>query len=652
MHPALSLLAWIVAAGPVAAPVGSAQLVRNGAFEAPTEKGDLPSGWSGHPRAYRRAAGEGRQGSAAPAYENDDPQRYVLATQPVDVRPGAKYRFSGWVKTEKIAGSESGATLCLEWSDAKGKWLGGNYPAGVRGTHDWTQVAGVTRIPAAAASVRFSCYVRKGMTGKAWFDDVEMVRVIDPPLQSIVTSPVYRGQLMPGQTEARILVRLNTADLDIPLAQLRCRLSLDGRAGELQPLPRADGCEFTQPLAGASAGKHLLAVELLEGNQGRLLARQEHTLVCPAGDARPRVYIDQHRRCWCDGKLFFPLGMYFTSIKEADLKEYADSKFNCLMPYGSPTGPQLDLAAKHGLKVIYSVKDMYFGSHYCPKSISDRTSEEREVRARFRQFRSHPALLAWYLNDELPLEFLPQLETHYRWAVEEDPDHPTWAVLYQFRDVAEYHKTFDVIGTDPYPIGRQPASQAAEWTAETFRQVGRARPLWQVPQLHNWLNYHKDQPSPKFHTPTRDEVRSMAWQCIAEGATGLVFYSWYDMKRNPDVAFATQWAAMRQLAEEIDRWTPVLLSVEAAPAVTAVTPVPGWLHTLVRQQGQRTYLFAVNDGNDRGEARWALPAGATTVRRVSDGKAIAVHDGRFADTIAPLDIQVYELGDSAGTSRR
>ena len=44
-------------------------------------------------------------------------------------------------------------------------------------------------------------------------------------------------------------------------------------------------------------------------------------------------------------------------------------------------------------------------------------------------------------------------------------------------------------------------------------------------QLHNWTNYDKTEAEKrKGHTPSVDEVCSMAWQCICEGATGLVFY--------------------------------------------------------------------------------------------------------------------------------
>ena len=188
-------------------------------------------------------------------------------------------------------------------------------------------------------------------------------------------------------------------------------------------------------------------------------------------DFQPRCAIDEHHRLLVDGQPFFPIGMYFREIKKADLDVYARSKFNCLMPYTAPNKPQMDLAEQHGLKVIYSIKDWYAGSQYCPDSIRQPADEEPQVRARVRQFRDHPALLAWYLNDELPQSFLPRLEAHQRWVAEEDPQHPTWCVHCQVREVAAYLNTFDVIGTDPYPIGRSPASMAAEWTSETFRQV-------------------------------------------------------------------------------------------------------------------------------------------------------------------------------------
>ena len=214
------------------------------------------------------------------------------------------------------------------------------------------------------------------------------------------------------------------------------------------------------------------------------------------------------------------------------------------------------------------------------------------MRARVRQFRDHPALLAWYLNDELSLKYLPRLEAHRAGWLGENPDHPTWAVLYQVHDVAAYFNTFDVIGTDLYPIGRKPASMAAVWTAETFRQVAKSRPLWQVPQLHNWADYAKTpEDRAKGRTPTLAEKRSMAWQCICEGATGLVFYSWFDVLRNPDVL----------------------------------------------------WLIAVNDGDGEGQFTFVLPAEVPSVTVVGEARAIRPEGRVFRDTLGRLALHIYEI---------
>jgi len=642
---------------PAAVPDKATNLAINPSFEQPGVTSSLPDGWHGDPQVYSRDTGVWHSGRASLRFVNDDPRRYCLCTQRVPLRPGSKCRFSAWIKTKDISGNDSGATICLEWQDKAGNWLGGSYPGGVRGNNDWTRIEEITRLPDNAVSCGVACYVRQGMTGNAWFDDVEVVRLVDPPMKTMLRSPIYRGRVTSaGPTEAQVRVRLNLADHDRKLEDLRlevrvrepaqCKVRWEstfelGRA-------KANPFDVTIPLRGVPVGRYDLELQLL-GPDGRQLQTTHHSLSRLADDLRPACFIDQHRRLSVDGKPFFPLGMYFSSIGEPDLKVYAQSKFNCMMPYAAPTKEQMDLARTYGMKVIYSIKDWYAGSQYCPPSIRTAADEEPQVRARVRQFREHPALLAWYLNDELPQQFLPQLEAHQRWVSEEDPGHPTWSVLYQFREVGAYLNTFDVIGTDPYPIGRHPASMAAQWTAETFRQVERARPMWQVPQAHNWANYAKTETEEQgAHTPSYDEKRSMAWQCICEGATGLVFYSWYDVKRNPDVPFSAQWDGLQRIAAEIDRMTPALLSVEPVPILEVrgqgpSQDAPRWLHCLVRRFNGKLYLFAVNDGDGEGEVTFSLPPNLRIVRAMGEGRSVRAQGPEFKDNFRRLSVHVYQL---------
>ena len=610
----------------------------------------MPVDWNGDRAVYARDESVARTGKASLRYVNADPKRYQLCGQKVPARPGHKYRFSVWVKTRDLAGKESGATICLEWQDKAGKWMGGAYPAGVKGTHEWTKVEGVTRVPAEAGGCTLTCYVRQGVTGTAWFDDVEWVCAMDPALRTVLASPVYRGRITAAGPDAvRLLARLNLADYDLKAEDVRLTGEILDAAGTVvqkarSPRLEADqAAELVLPAKGLPVGKYTAVARLL-GPGDQVLQATRHEVTRTADDFRPRASIDEHRRLILDGKPFFPIGMYWSSIEAADLGVYADSKFNCLMPYGPPTPAQMDLAHQHGLKVIYSIKDYYAGAAWCPKFIKTEADEEPRVRETVRQFRDHPALLAWYLNDELPQSYLPRLEAHQRWVEGDDPHHPTWVVLYQVREVGDYLRTFDVIGSDPYPIGRRPASMAAEWTIETFRQVECSRPLWQVPQAHHWGNY-EEADKKKGRTPTCAEKRSMAWQCICEGATGLVFYSWFDVKRNPDVPFETQWQDLKKIAAEIDQAAPALLSVEPVPPVTVQCrpDKPRWLHWLVRNDGGRLRIFAVNNGDGEGQATFAIGRRVKTVTVPAEHRTIQPDGTGFQDEFKKMDVRMYEL---------
>jgi len=650
-----------------AATAGAAELVVNGGFEEAAAKAAGPAAWSGDPAVFSLDREVKRSGEASLRYENSDANRYRLAGQKVPLQPGRKYRVSAWVKTDGIAGQESGATICLEWQGPDGKWMGGSYPSGVKGTSDWRQVETITRLPKEAGSVNLACYVRKGMTGTAWFDDVEIERVVDPPMRTVLLSPKYRGRITSdGPKEASVRVRLDLTDYDVPIENLKLGWSLSsadgtrlaGNAGLAPSGTQEVATDLQIPLPALQPGRNDLAVQLLGPDQ-KVLQESHHPLDRIADDFHPTCTIDGHGRLLVEGKPFLPLGMYWSQINEDDLKTYADSKFNCLMPYGSPNVEQMDLAQRYGMKVIYSVKDFYAGTGHSPGFIKTEEDEKPNVLNRVERFRDHPALLAWYLNDELPQSYLPRLEAHQQWVSEADPNHPTWVVLYQFREVGAYINTFDVIGTDPYPIGRAPASEAALWTAETRRQVEGARPLWQVPQVHNWINYRKDDgKSADYRTPTYDEMRSMAWQCLCEGATGLVFYSWFDLNRNPDVPFDQQWGELKRIAAEIDRFAPILLSVDEPPAfaleVQGGTPdkptdAPAWLHYVVRYHDGKAYVFAVNDGDGAGRVHFRIAAGAdgegggAAARDLTDDRRTNLSDGVLAADFAPLSLHVYEL---------
>ena len=639
--------AW---AGQTAALPPMPNLVTNPSFEEVAAKGNLPALWSGDVSVYSRDDTVAHSGAASLRFVNPDPKKYRLCSQAVKLEIGRRYEFSVWVKTQEVQGDDNGATICMEWSGG-GKWIGGSYPSGIKGTKDWTFVRGLSkRIPKEADRCSVTCYVRKGMTGTAWFDDVQVRRFADPIMHTTLLSPSYRGRITPGQAAAVVIrVALNLQDYDMKPTDVALKACLTSaanatalRQAEVQSLSNT-AADISIPADNLLEGRLSVRVSLLRRSDSTVLATDEHELHRVAAGFRPTCAIDEHRRVLVHGKPFFPLGMYWSGINEADLRIYADSAFNCLMPYGSPKPAQMDLAHQYGLKVIYSIKDFYAGSKYCPKHIKTEADEEPAVRSRVRQHRDHPALLAWYLNDELPTSYMPRLNAHQRWVEEEDPNHPTWVVLYQVDDVAKYLKSFDVIGTDPYPIPRQSPSRAAKWTKKTVAHVAGCRAVWMVPQVFNWANYRKTEEERKgLRPPTLPEMRSMAWQCICEGATGLIFYSYYDLKRDPTTPFDEQWGRCKTMAAEIKDMIPVILSVEPTKPIKVSSGE--WLHYLVRRHEGRLYIIAVNDGDGEGSATFHLPGPATAVRVMNEERTLPLTDETaFTDAFEKLALHVYEV---------
>ncbi|HEO70244.1 MAG TPA: hypothetical protein ENN80_03210, partial [Candidatus Hydrogenedentes bacterium] len=591
----------------ISAAAAEENLVSNPGFEEAGDNG-LPLRWGGPSSIYHRDTSVARSGEASLKYRNDDISHYALCPQGVTLEPGRIYALSAWVKTEGVVGEDSGASICLEWWDEDRGYIGGSYPKGVKGDTDWTLIEGVSaRIPKEAKHFGLMCYLRKGMTGTAWWDDVALVVAREDPMRSVLVVPNYRGEVAddgPAKAVVRVVLHLTDyADLDP--AGLALAWTLRPEGGEAAAHGKQTGLASTAidleiPVGDLPHGVYDLEVALVEPS-GEVIATEHHRLRRIAAHPPRKVYVDAHNRVIVNGEPFFPLGMYWSSITADELAVYADSPFNCLMPYGRPEAEAMDLCHANDLKVLYSIKDYFHSTKYCPQSIKTEADEHEAVLEKYEAFHDHPALLGWYINDELPLSMLDRLAARQRLMEELDPQHPTWVVLYQVDQVAQYIPTFDVIGTDPYPIPSKPVGMAAEWTRKTRDAVMGARPVWQVPQVFSWANYKKTEAEKnECRPPTFDEMRSMIWQCIAEGANGIVCYSWFDIRRDKVRTFDETWPLVKRIAAEVAGVIPALLSIEETPEVAC--EAGDWLSWTVKQRGDTTYLIAVNADREPHEA--------------------------------------------------
>ena len=600
------------------------------------------AGWN-LPPAYSVKKGAGMNGTAALVYENSDPNLpYAFPSCKIHLKPGQIYRFSAWIRTEGLKSAQGGgAKLGIERSDANGRHLGGTYSRDLKGSENWTRIEGVTGvISEMTASISFIPYCTPGCVGKAYFDDIEIVPYEKPAVGHMLSS-AYRNIAADGSVE--FVVGLAVPEKFRP-EDLKAEFSYERQDGSRKTMPAQefarDFARCAVDVAEMKSGVSIVAFRL-KAPDGSVLGSAKLSLNRVAKMPERRVWIDGHRRTIVDGKPFFPLGMYTGNASRRE--EYVKGPFNCVMPYEAPDAVGMDFYWTNGVRVIYSVKDVYAGANHAPASVTSEAAADSYVQAKVDAFKNHPGLLAWYVNDELVGDGWYGALTHRRDFLEQaDPDHPAWAVVYQLQFLRELSQTFDIIGTDPYPVPDKPLSMVTEWTRQTDRAYFALRPMWQVPQAFDWGGYRPEWPgSPENRMPTVEEMRSMSWQCIASGANGLVYYSYTAIqKQTHGFPFAKAWADICKVGEEVRRYIPVLLSVEPAPEVTGAPSK--WGVRVWRKDGA-AWLLVVN-AQDKADSA-ALTLGEDFARVAAEFGAAAEKTGprTLRISLAPNEPALYRI---------
>lgn len=588
--------------------------IANPSFETAASNG-APESWNANPNLFTVVSENARSGNACLKWTNYN-KEYRLCTQSIDVKPGASIVFSVWVKTQDLVDGK--ATICVEWNNAKGEWGGGSYSQGIGGTtNEWTKIEHQTTIPKEATSPHISCYVTQGAKGTAFFDDVEVSTVI-PPLFSAATTNLYRAQSIGGNVD--VYVGYNSIISDVDFTKLDPQLSLLD----------ADGKEvsnaFKPSLAETSKDFYRFQFDSTPLSVGK------YTLTCTATDPRSsksetisapfirlkqfperKSYIDENKRLITDGKPLFPLGLYLAGANDKEIELIGDSAFNCVMPYSPIARETVDKLYAKGVYTIYSVKDQFPSLVNVPMDQCD-----ERVKQMVAAVKDCPGVVAWYINDELPVTMLKDLTARRDLMEELDPGRPTWIVLYQVEEFRHYLPTFDVAGSDPYPVPSKPISLAAEWTKKTYDSAFGTRAVWQVPQIFDWGAYRRTEEKAEYRAPTFDEMRSMSWQCIAEGANGLVYYSFFDLQRMDKTEadggralkvepFDERWAEIKKVAKEIADQSSILLSAGKAIEIAPIAENNNVSHRLYGSQ-EGTWLLVVNQTKDSQSVQFKLPA--------------------------------------------
>ena len=572
-------------------------LVVNGDFESFDEKGKAKNWYL--PPHYRAMRGEGSNGSGGLVYENrTDPTYYQNASQRVDMRPGCSYRFGGWVKIDEISG-KGGVALFVSWYDENGKYLGETQTSLLRKPTDgWVKLEGISKpVAANAAKASVATVVQRGVLGRIAFDKLYVERHIRKPVVGVYTS-AYRREATDGNVSFAAALTPEAfpagKNVEVKFAVKRP----DGSTFALETSrPAADEARATVDVERFGLGTNRVVCAVYA--EDKLVGKAETTFVRTAMPTRRTVSIDRYGRTLVDGKLFFPLGMYTGQMTAESVAMYKESDFNCIMQYGSPVGAQMDLFRKNGIKVIYDIASQY--------QASDKGTNH--VRNAIRKFGDHPSVLAWYIYDEKPTSMLPLLEARQRLVEELDPDHPTWCAQDIFSETRHYLGACDVFGGDPYPVSTRPVSAATDAMRIEQAALMGMRPIWQVVQAFGW-NWISEAQAKRQRRPSEPEMRNMAWQAIAGGARGLIFYSFgylcREMERREPVEVL--WPELKRIAAEIKKHERVLLFAESQAIADDKLP-KGVVGRIFREMGEEWKLLVNTSSIEAVESLGLAPLG-------------------------------------------
>ena len=539
--------------------------IKNAGFESIGPNGEA-IGWVMPKRYWKAVPGAGSNGSGGLVFEGDDPKSRDWPHQWITVKEGKRYRLSANLRPDGLTcprmGRWSGLSIYIEWFDATGKLTGCTMTYCVNGKSDWVRRETVTPVvKPGVAKCRIMPLVIEGGVGRAVIDDVSLIEIEERPVDGVWSS-AYRDEASDGRVTFAAGLHLPEGVATNDLRAIFTYYGADGTRRAHRGVLSADAARLETDVSKLAFGTNEVACTLYKGTTA--LGSDRMSFARVRALTPRRVRFDAQQRLLVDGKPFLPIGVYCLEIDRPNLDILADSPFNCLMSYRFPTSDaELDLCQEKGMKVLYDVR--------CKTdTIHDDEIGRSWIRQRIPEVRKHPAVLAWYSDDESPMTLVPRLRGRYRLLRELDPDHPVWAVQdktdMQLRD---YLGTFDVVGTDPYPVSRHPIGNVIRAVRAERDAMFGLKPIWQVPQAFAWNESDRK----GERAPTSEEIANMTWQSIAGGANGFVYFRYHQLRERESKGGAKWWKdiwpGVCAAARDVKRFEQVILGEPGQPVPDA-----------------------------------------------------------------------------------
>lgn len=572
-------------------------------------------GWS-------RSENGGRNGTGAAVLSRKNFSGPLTSAVLDSLKPGILYRLTVWVKPENLksdGSSRNYGAFCVEFVK-DGKWMSGYYPLSADQTGKWHKCTLDFILKPQAEKTSLVLYLRKGFKGTLYFDDVTLEKAGDPHAAILVTAPsqlTFTGK----SGELKITGCTSTQK------KKHLTIHISGNGFELKKqLKESSPGEFRLQLNDLKPGELNVNMVLREEKNNKITAKSSCKLFVK-NRAGLKTKFDESGNMYTDGKKFLPIGIFGGINNVHDLKKISDAGFNTILHYSSfsmtfggngrnraeTMRKALDVIRQHKLKLIFSLKDQYPGMRYARTQLDGVKGITSVTEYTVNKLKDHPALLGWYVSDELSRSELQSMVSLRELISRNDPDHPTVTLTFREGDFPVYANGGDVAAVDYYPIVDEKNKDLAPMQSLIKAAKLGKKPVWMVPQIFNCGVFRAKNAAEfeKFVYPAEKEIKAMIALSVIHGCKGFIFYSYSDIcgtrgrKYHPENE-EKQWRNTVSAVSMIKKLEPFILT-DTPPE----TIIDNALETAakLRSGSGKNIIIAVR--KNLGKSRLPLPCGSS-----------------------------------------
>jgi len=593
------------------------------------------------------------------------------------------YTIQGWVKATQ--GTDAQVKLTIHDESAGGLEIGATIYITPGTAWQFVQQTDLDLLPLHDGDTLSVQTIAQGTTGSAWFDDVELIEQLPPPVSSFLLYPNYQGLLWGnGPQTIRMEVEApNPAGVNV----VETLEDASGTVIQTVTQPAAATQEIDFDASALAAGSYLVQTALTDSSGQSVATYPAYRVIKtdPALQASLGNYIDTDNFLVRAGQKEFVWGVYdrwsshrcttcvFTNENGylqipgfnglSTIGSYADTMLNAEMnivpfaginvePSNNQLLPWLEAVNSIGVGHLQIVNNWVEGARGFPSWATGMDNQALWQLAA-NAMANQPGGLGFYTYDEPDPLLIPQaFDQHVSLMT---PGEIGFGTLSSVQPIFRWRDMNDVLSCDPYPVGQVPGAdenalgatlsppmmRTSLWTRETVRQVYGSRPVWMVLQLFE-LN---------GAFPTYAQMRTQAYKAIINGANGILWWGFVSEK-----GIEWQWYVQnnhqpyfdfKQISTEVMGLKPFLI-LPAQPQLLASVSNSS-IEYVVKESPTQTVIFASNFSDQpAGSVNFTLASGVNVssapVQVYSENRTVPLNPGgTFTDTFNGYDVHVYIL---------